>query len=651
MAFPVVHETLTQGFSGATAAHEVSMPAVTVSGNLILVLFVSRRGTITTPAGWPAPIAYAAPGGAGSINFGLYGLEADGTEGGTTVDFVTSTADRAAAVVHQIYGWDGTIADDIDVSSSHFSGGSDSPDPSSVTAGWGGSEDNLFLVAIGAADDDVTLSALPTNYGNLQEVVSGGGTNAGASAHTCRRELAADTDNPGTATLSASQQEVAFTIVIRPGSSGSAPGGSNTLSAESGSIELTGSAAELNHGRSMAADSDSYDIVGNVANLVSSKIMAADAEAYSLSGANAEFGEGAYIAAESDSYIISGAVADLVVAKIISADSAAYALTGTIAALDRSGYTLAAETEVYDLIGTVAGILRGAYFLAEMGVIQQSADDVQLRLGVLMSMDSGSYDLTGAAVVFAGAITLVADADSYLLTGTVVDFLRGERLIAESAAYLISGTDIVLDTSLPVLSADPGSYDLAGAAAGIYRGAGFAGVSGAYALTGSLAILERALIVIGGAGSYFVSGTAVAMPRGVVVVGNSGVYLLSGTEAALAFVGVTDYTIIAQGDAYILTGMAVSFLRDAIIPMSSGSYAYSGSVADLSQSIGFPVDSGAYTINGANAALQRALRMAGLSGSYLISGANILLPYSGDIVIGRKPGIRSTSKRRSIIDG
>lgn len=242
MAYATVHETLTEAFGSASTAHAVDMPASVSTGNLLLLVFTSRTGTHTTPSGWTS-IANGAPGGSGSINFSVFGKDADGTEGGTTVDVVTSASAPGAAIVHHIYGWNGTLADDIDISLVLTSPSTSAPDLGAVTAGWGGSEDNLYICAYGCADDDATYSAIPTNYGNQEEIVSGGGSNAGATTMTCRRELAADSDNPGAATISATQQSAGVAIVIRPGSSGSAPGGEVTGSGAPASDAATASGA------------------------------------------------------------------------------------------------------------------------------------------------------------------------------------------------------------------------------------------------------------------------------------------------------------------------------------------------------------------------------------------------------------------------
>ncbi len=107
MAFPIVESVTATVFDTAAAtSHLVAMPAVVNSGELLVAEFVNPgAGTVTTPTGW-TQLHTTVSGG--SVRLGSYYKVAAGTEGGTTVDFVTSGTVKALAHVYRVSGWHGT---------------------------------------------------------------------------------------------------------------------------------------------------------------------------------------------------------------------------------------------------------------------------------------------------------------------------------------------------------------------------------------------------------------------------------------------------------------------------------------------------------------------------------------------------------------
>ena len=218
MSFPQDQTPVATQFGSVATAHLVSMPASVTAGDLLIII-IEVRGTqtLTTPGGWT--VEWTDSGGAA-----CYVRDADGTEGGTTVDVVSSVADVGAAQCLQITSksWFGTLATGVE-SGTLATGSSDSPDPASVTPSWG-ALDTLFIAATGYTDDDATVSAYPTDHDDNQtSTVSGGGTNNGAAVATASRELNNTVDDPGTFTLSETEGWKANTLAIRPAPATYAP--------------------------------------------------------------------------------------------------------------------------------------------------------------------------------------------------------------------------------------------------------------------------------------------------------------------------------------------------------------------------------------------------------------------------------------------
>ena len=204
-------------FTTASTTHNVSMPATVNAGDLLICIF-SHGGNVTdtTPTGWS--------GGAGitgwsleqgtTIRGSVFVKSAAGTEGGTTVNFVTSGTAVGAAQVYRIpsgswYGSLSNVTEAVAVASAGAAA-TTTPDPPALTPTWG-SDDNLWL-AVSTGNVATSVTTYPTNYSS--GVIT---TNASATdVASAQRGLTAASENPGTFTMGQSAINVNFTIAVRP---------------------------------------------------------------------------------------------------------------------------------------------------------------------------------------------------------------------------------------------------------------------------------------------------------------------------------------------------------------------------------------------------------------------------------------------------
>ena len=214
MASPTIESVTATAFSASSTTHNVNMPASVTAGWLLIMGFgFSTDTTVTTPTDWSIVSAKVTD----TATQIIFGKDADGTEGGTTVNVATGASRAAAAQVYAISGWNGTLASDVTDGGGASSGGAadNAPNPPSVAWGWGALDE--LILAFAHATAASTFSSAPTNYTNLTttQASSAGSANWMASA---RRSLTATAspENPGTFTLSASELWVANTIAIRP---------------------------------------------------------------------------------------------------------------------------------------------------------------------------------------------------------------------------------------------------------------------------------------------------------------------------------------------------------------------------------------------------------------------------------------------------
>ena len=207
--FPQVQSVTETSFGTDALNHLVAMPATVNSGDLLIVLSQFDGGV--DPSGAPTGWSQLWTG-----NGSGYAKVADGTEGGTTVDFATSASESGAAQTYRISDWYGQLSG-VEVGTAIGTSGT-SIDPPSLTATWGAAN-NLWIAAAFWQDDDETVTGggYPTNYTNGVDTLATGPINTNGSVGTARREFAAaDTENPGAFTITGSESVYANTIVIRP---------------------------------------------------------------------------------------------------------------------------------------------------------------------------------------------------------------------------------------------------------------------------------------------------------------------------------------------------------------------------------------------------------------------------------------------------
>lgn len=166
MAVPTFQSRTGTAFNGtAPTDHNVNMPASVSSGDLLLILFscASTSVTYTTPSGWSILIAKTtATTGAGIV----YAKIADGSEGGTTVNVVTSSAACADAYVFRFSNWYGDLTTGVQGTMS-ADGTTANQDCPSLT--WSPSPYDVYYVTLCFDSNNrssTTITGYPTNYTN-----------------------------------------------------------------------------------------------------------------------------------------------------------------------------------------------------------------------------------------------------------------------------------------------------------------------------------------------------------------------------------------------------------------------------------------------------------------------------------------------------
>jgi len=229
MAFPQVVDADTQ--SGTVTSNSTSWtltyPTNLQAGDLILAMVATDGGTLdrTWPSGWVA--VQRNSGSAATLH--VAAKTSDGTESGT-FSLGLGSSEQGAWRIVRIVGWFGGLFTDaasgsnitnpaspegtgIDVELSGFSPSS-VPDPPNLNPGGWDIEDTLWIAAM-AADTSRTVSGYPSNLTTDNDSLVSGGAN-GATLAWARTESAVASLDPGTFTISTSDDWAAVTIAIRP---------------------------------------------------------------------------------------------------------------------------------------------------------------------------------------------------------------------------------------------------------------------------------------------------------------------------------------------------------------------------------------------------------------------------------------------------
>jgi len=229
LAAPVVASVTDTAFGTDTTDHYVNMPATVDAGDLLIVIFTNdESATVTTPGGWNLLTSDDNT----AVRCSAYYKIAVGDEDGTTVNFITSASEEAAAQVYRITNWHGTTPPEI---STAATGTSTRPNPASLDPAEWDVADTIWIAVAGQDRGDQSgTTAYPVSYTDGTSTLSSDETGS-CRTHSARRVLAAASENPGAFTIPVSEQWVAFTIAVRP-----APRDLTTSSTTGGSVTEPG---------------------------------------------------------------------------------------------------------------------------------------------------------------------------------------------------------------------------------------------------------------------------------------------------------------------------------------------------------------------------------------------------------------------------
>lgn len=205
MAFPVVEATNNSAEGVNTASHTVNLPANIQAGETLFCFFSSDFTTVTFPVGWTKIY-----GEASYLSVGW--RKADGLEGPTML----VTTDASKQSVHITYRISGAPDPTITPPEASVGASQDNstPNPDSLTVS-GGSDEYLWIAVAGSDDGTDLYTSYPVDYGNGESYQSAE-SSVGCNVAVARRELEAETENPGNFVIENNERWYAVTIAVYP---------------------------------------------------------------------------------------------------------------------------------------------------------------------------------------------------------------------------------------------------------------------------------------------------------------------------------------------------------------------------------------------------------------------------------------------------
>jgi hypothetical protein len=247
------------------------------------------------------------------------------------------------------------------------------------------------------------------------------------------------------------------------------------LTADAGSVPITGTAAALKYNRKVIADAGSVPILGAAATLGRRITATASPGSVPITGTDATLtyvpSSGYTLTADPGSVPITGTPATLGRRLTLSAASGSVPITGTPASLEENRL-VAAQPGAVPITGTPATLRQVHRLDAQPGGVPITGTAAGLREAHRLSAQPGSVPVTGTDATLThvqpGQYTLSASPGAVPITGTPASPGVVRRLSAQPGAVPITGTDATL-TYVPAgpatLFAAPGSVPITGVAA------------------------------------------------------------------------------------------------------------------------------------------------------------------------------------------
>lgn len=372
-----------------------------------------------------------------------------------------------------------------------------------------------------------------------------------------------------------------------------------SIPANTGILTLTGNQAVISEGSNVTAESGSLSLTGNEAVVTTGENVVLDSGSLILTGSNAVIALEDNITADTGILTLTGNSADISEGESITADSGSLILTGSDAVISTNEGILA-ETGTLTLTGNEAVVLFEYVVAGESGSLTLTGSEASIVSGESVTLESGSLTLVGNEAVIISSDTVVADTGTLALTGSDAVITRNESIPLDTGVLALTGNEAVINESTASdVTAESGSLTITGSDANVTMADSVVAESGTLTLTGSSAAISEGLSVTGETGSLSLTGNGATITEAQSVTASTGTLTLSGSNVVINE-GVT-----ASSGTLTLTG------SDAVITIDS--------------SVTVIADTGVLTLSGNQALITQTQQVTASSGSLVLTGSGAVI--------------------------
>ena len=231
MAFPAVADNANSVTTATAASITADLPSYSAGDVVVLLVHTAAAGAISTPSGWSVLIAEHHPAVSSGDRVAAFMKTMDGSEG-TTVVISSGGTPKWTVIAYTITGADDIATTPPEVTS-EATGTSANPNAPSL-APSGGADDYLWIVFGGQEGNANVTGSVPSYTNTNCDTGTGGSAASNPRTMAGYKQANAVSDDPGSWTMSASEDWFAYTIAFYP-----APAGGTSVTATVNKLTLS----------------------------------------------------------------------------------------------------------------------------------------------------------------------------------------------------------------------------------------------------------------------------------------------------------------------------------------------------------------------------------------------------------------------------
>lgn len=305
----------------------------------------------------------------------------------------------------------------------------------------------------------------------------------------------------------------------------------NTLTANPGQVDITGTNAGALATRRVTASSGSLVIVGTNAGVIANRRVTASAGAVTVTGTSATVKTQRFFTLSPGVVTVTGANVGVLPTRRLTASNGSVAITGTSATVKAQRVVTASAGSAV-IAGTNAGTATTRRVTASSGTVVIAGTSAAVIAHRTFTMSPGSVVIAGTSANLYRAFIFGAQPGAVVVSGTSAGLIAHRLITASAGSITIAGTNARVAPTRR-LTAQPGSAVITGTVAGV--------------------IAHRLLTL--SPGSVIIAGTSAGVADRHTLTASVGALVISGTAANVTYTPATGpKTITAQPGQVRITG-------------------------------------------------------------------------------------------------